>query len=93
MTSYKKEDNTFTRSGLGGRPGESNGLKRSKGGNVGGGGTILEAYPQDNITGVSLKDETVDSSPMKGSVTNLSHSLEGASAVPRQRGKVERSGI
>lgn len=91
MTSYKKEDNVFTRNGLGGRPGESNGVEREKGGNVGGGGTILCAYPQDNVHGVELPGTMGEG--MGGSETNLSHSLSGASAVQRQKGKVERSGI
>lgn len=93
MTSYKKESNEFTRNPTGGRIGESEGLKRSKGANVGGGGTILEAYGQDNVHGVPIEGDTVDSSKMAGSPTNLSHSLTGASAVPRQKGKVEHSGI
>lgn len=91
MTSYKKEDNVFTRNPLGGKPGESEGLERSKGVNVGGGGTMLSAFPQDNVHGVELPDER--GCAMGGSETNLSHSLSGASAVQRQRGKVERSGI
>lgn len=91
MTSYKKEDNVFTRNPTGGRPGESEGLKRSKGTNVGGGGTNLSAYPQDNVHGVDLPD--CMGPELAGSSTNLSHSLSGASAVQRQKGKVERSGI
>ncbi len=90
MTSYKKEDNVFTRNPLGGRPGESEGLVRMKGTIVGGGGTMLSAYPMDNVHGVDLPDE--HGGTMGGSETNLSHSLSGASAVQRQRGKVERSG-
>lgn len=91
MTSYKKEDNEFTRSGLGGRPGDSNGIEREKGANVGGGGTVLCAYPQDNVHGVDLPNTMGEK--MAGSVTNLSHSLSGAGAVQRQKGKVEHSGI
>lgn len=92
MTSYKKEDNVFTRSGMGGKPGDSEGLKTTKGANVGGGGSILHAFPQDNVHGVDLPDCHYGE-PMGGSETNLSHSLSGASAVQRQKGKVERSGI
>jgi len=91
MASYKKEENEFTRNPTGGRPGESNDVEREKGANVGGGGTIECAYPQDNVHGVDLPDEM--GGRMKGSVTNLSHSLSGASAVQRQSGKVEKSGI
>lgn len=87
MTSYSKQNSEFTRSGMGGSPGESQGLKRSKGSNVGGGGTILIAYPQDNVHGVDLPNCTGDD--MGGSDTNLSHSLSGASAVQRQSGKIK----
>lgn len=91
MTSYKKDDSVFTRSGMGGSPGDSNGIYKEKGANVGGGGSILCAFPQDNVHGVTLPNTRGDT--MAGSDTNLSHSLSGSSAVQRQRGKVERSGI
>jgi hypothetical protein len=91
MASYEKEDNVFTRNPMGGEPGESKGLKREKGGNVGGGGTVLSAYPQDNVHGVDLPNTTGDS--MAGGPSNLSATLRGASAVQRQSGKPERSGI
>lgn len=91
MTSYPKENNVFSTNILGGKPGESNGLARAKGVNVGGGGTMLSAFPQDNVHGVDLPDTRGDD--MKGSATNLAHSLSGASAVQRQTGKVEKSGI
>lgn len=91
MASYKGEDNVFTTNKLGGKPGESAGLKRMKGANVGGGGTILSAYPQDNVHGVDCPDCYGDN--LKDGVTNLGHSLSGASAVVRQTGKRENSGI
>ncbi len=91
MASYKKEDNVFTRNPLGGRPGETECLEREKGANVGGGGTILSAFPQDNVHGVELPNTM--GKELKGSETNLSHSLSGASAVQRQTGKRENSGI
>lgn len=89
MTSYKMEDNVFTKNPLGGRPGETDCLVRHKGSNVGGGGTMLSAYPQDNVHGVTLPDEMGGS--MGGSDTNLSHSLSGASAVQKQTGKIKSS--
>lgn len=55
------------------------------------GGTINCAYPQDNVHGYSVENSMGGS--MGGSDTNLSHSLSGASAVQRQKGKAENSGI
>ena len=88
MASGSKSDSVFSTNTMGGSPGDSNGLKRSKGGNVGGGGTVLSAYPQDNVHGVDLPGTYCDDG-MRGSDTNLSHSLSGASAVQRQTGKVK----
>lgn len=54
------------------------------------GQTIKMAYPQDNVHGMELPDERGGS--MRGGVTNLSHSLKGASAVqdgPGAAGKVK----
>lgn len=42
------------------------------------------SYPQDNAAGMKLPNET--GGKMGGSVTNLSHSLSGASAVQRGSG-------
>ena len=87
MASGSKSDSVFSGNPMGGSPGESAGLKRTKTPD----GTDLAAYPQDNVHGVNLPDTKGGS--MGGSVTNLSHSLTGASAVQRSRGKPESSGI
>jgi hypothetical protein len=76
VTSYKKEDNVFTRNPLGGKPGESDGMIRKKIP----GGTLLSAYPQDNVHGVDLPN-CYDGEMPKGSVSDLGHSLKGASMV------------
>lgn len=91
MTAYQKDSSVFTRSGMGGSPGETSSQKSTKGANVGGGGSILVAHGQDNVHGVDLPDTM--GCAMGGSDTSLSHSLSGSSAVQRQRGKVEKSGI
>jgi len=91
MASGSKEHTVFTTNELGGKPGQTESQKKAKGAEVGGGGSILSAYPQDNVHGVDLPNCTGDS--MGGSVTNLSHSLTGASAVQRSKGKPENSGI
>jgi len=91
MASYPKEDNVFTRNPLGGKPGKTDCEVSTKGANVGGGGSILAAFPQDNVHGVDLPNTM--GKALKGSDSNLSHSLTGASAVQRQTGKVENSGI
>lgn len=77
MGSYKGESSVFTGNPTGGSPGDSNGLKRTSMP----GGTMLSAYPQDNVSGVSLKNTM--GGKMGGSDTNLGHSLSGASAVQR----------
>jgi len=76
MTSYKKEENVFTRNPLGGEVGVSEGLIRKKIP----GGTLLSAYPQDNVHGVDLPDCYAGAMP-DGSPSNLAHSLKGASMV------------
>ena len=86
MASGSKTNNVFTREGMGSGP--STGLKRSS---AGGGTDDLAAYPQDSIHGVDLPNTRGGS--FGGSVTNLSHSLSGASAVQRSKGKPESSGI
>lgn len=87
MASGNKTSNEFTRSGMGSGP--SAGMKRTKAGSHG--DSDLAAYPQDNVHGLDLPNTR--GGPMGGSVTNLSHSLEGASAVQRSKGKPESSGI
>jgi hypothetical protein len=86
MASGSKSDSVFTRSGMGSGP--SAGLKRSS---IGKGDTDLVSFPQDNVHGVDLPNTM--GGKMGGSVTNLSHSLEGTSAVQRSKGKPESSGI
>lgn len=86
MASGSKSDSVFTRSGMGSGPSSSQ--KRSS---MGKGTSDLVSHGQDNIHGVDLPNTMGGS--MGGSVTNLSHSLEGASAVQRSKGKPESSGI
>lgn len=88
MASGKKTDSVFTRSGMGGSPGDSDMIKD---GSMPGGTTDKVSYPQDNVSGVDLPNTM--GGKMGGSVTNLSHSLTGASAVQRSKGKPESSGI
>lgn len=88
------EKSIFTGNPTGGTPGDTPMVKKSSGGNVGGGGTILTPFPQDNVHGVKLSDTMGGS--FGGSDTNLSHSLKGVSAVQKGSGgggKTERSGI
>jgi hypothetical protein len=86
MASGSKDRNVFTEDRLGSGP--STMMKRSS---MGKGDTDLVAFPQDNVHGVDLPN--CMGGKMGGSVTNLSHSLEGASAVQRSKGKPESSGI
>lgn len=90
MTSYEKEKNVFTRNPMGGKPGDSEGLKEhSKGkANFGGGGHHLAAFPQDNVHGVDLPDCHFGGK-MGGSTTSLEGQLTGASVVQRQTGKIK----
>jgi hypothetical protein len=87
MASGSKERSVFTGNPMGGSPGSSDMVTTKSGGNVGGGGKIKSAYPQDNVHGLDLPD--TKGGKMGGSPTNLSHSLSGASAVQRQTGKVK----
>lgn len=82
MASGSKDRNVFTEDRMG--QGDSTMEKRSKvsGQRTDPGEMDLAAYPMDNVHGVDLPD--CMGGKMGGSVTNLSHSLEGASAVPRQ---------
>ena len=91
MASGSKDNSVFTGNPMGGKPGDSEMQKKVKGAEVGGAGSILSAYPQDNVHGVELSGTMGES--MGGSVSNLGHSLTGASAVQRSKGKPENSGI
>lgn len=86
MASGSKTDSVFTKNGMGSGP--SVGLKRSK---LANGDTDLAAFPMDNVHGVDLPNTM--GGKMGGGVDNLSHSLNGASAVQRSKGKPESSGI
>lgn len=85
MASGSKESSVFTGNPMG--DGKSSGVKDSSMP----GGTIKSSFPQDNVHGVKLPDTT--GCKMGGSATNLGHSLSGASAVQRSKGKPESSGI
>jgi hypothetical protein len=86
LTSYKPEKNVFTENSIGGSPGDSNGLIR-KGIP---GGTLLSAYPQDNIHGVSLPD--CHGGSFAGSDTNLAHSIKGSGMVVDEYPRDGKSG-
>ena len=75
MASGTKSGGVFTGNPMGGKPGDSDGQVKTKVP----GGTLMSAYPQDNVHGVDLPDTKGGS--FGGSCTNLSHSLKGASAV------------
>ena len=45
MASGSKEHTVFTTNELGGKPGQTESQKKAKGAEVGGGGSILSAYP------------------------------------------------
>ena len=88
MASSTKSPSVFTTNPLGGTPGKSSGeIRKSVPG-----GTLLSAYPQDNVHGVDLPDCTGDQEGFGGSVTNLKHSLTGASAVQDHGGRGGKSG-
>lgn len=87
MASGSKSNSVFTGNPMGDGP--SAGIKN---GSMPGGTTDKVSYPQDNVHGVDIKSDYMDKQ-MGGSVTNLSHSLTGASAVQRSKGKPESSGI
>lgn len=94
MASGSKSDSVFSTNPMGGKPGKTPSLKRMSGGPASDDGTILSAYPMDNVHGVDLPNTTGDT--MGGGPTNLKHSLTGASAVVRGSGgggKTENSGI
>ena len=76
MASGSKTNSNYTRSGNG--DGMSEGIVRSA---MPRGQTDQASYPQDNVTGVPLKNTKGGS--FGGSDTNLSHSLNGASAVQK----------
>jgi hypothetical protein len=90
MASGTKSSSVFTGNPMGGSAGDSDMIDTKSGGNIGGGGKIKSAYPQDNVHGLDLPN--TKGGKMGGSPTNLAHSLSGASAVQRQSGKV-KSGI
>lgn len=74
MASGSKTNDVFTETRLG--EGKSAGIYDEKGKF---GQTIKCAYPMDNVHGVDLPD--TKGGTVRGSTTNLSHSLQGASAV------------
>lgn len=74
MASSTKQNSEFTQANLGDGP--SRGIVDMKGAK---GQTIKAAYPQDNVHGMDLEDTKGGS--MRGSPTNLEHSLKGSSAV------------
>ena len=74
MASGSKSDSIFTKNPTG--EGKSTGMVRK---DIGTGQSILSAYPQDNVHGMSLEDER--GGKFRGGPTNLEHSLKGTSAV------------
>lgn len=89
MASGSKEVNVFTGNPVG--DGKSKGIRDSKMPD----GTMKSAFPQDNVHGYDCPND-MEGGPMGGGVTNLAHSLKGASAVVRGSGgggKTENSGI
>lgn len=86
MTSYAPEKNVFTGNSIGGSPGDSDGLKRMKMP----GGTLLSAYPQDNVHGVSLPD--CHGGSFAGGDSNLAHSITGASMKVDEYSRDGKSG-
>ena len=87
MASGSKERSVFTGNPTGGSPGDSAGLKRKKMP----GGTLLSAYPQDNVHGLDLPD-CYDGGSFGGSDSKLAHSLTGASMVVDQSPRDGKSG-
>lgn len=86
MASGAKTNSVFTSNDMG--TGPSSGMKIEKGPD---GMKMVSSYPQDNVHGMKLPDTM--GGEFGGSDTNLKHSLTGASAVQRQTGKAENSGI
>lgn len=74
MASGTKSGGVFTGNPMGDGP--SKGITNKS---IGDGQTINSAYPQDNVSGVSLSDTRGGS--FRGSPTNLKHSLTGTAAV------------
>lgn len=74
MASGSKTNSVFTETNM--AEGKSSGIVDEKGDF---GQTIKCAYPQDNVHGMELADTR--GGAMRGGVTNLGHSLKGASAV------------
>lgn len=74
MASGSKTDSVFTKNSIG--EGKSEGMARKE---IGDGQSILSAYPQDNVHGMSLDNER--GGKFRGGPTNLEHSLKGTSAV------------
>lgn len=70
MASGSKSDSIFTKNPTG--EGKSEGMVRKE---IGDGQSILSAYPQDNVHGMSLDDER--GGKFRGGPTNLGHSLKG----------------
>jgi hypothetical protein len=80
MTSSSKSDSVFATNKMGGTPGKSPGMVRKSIP----GGTLLSAYPQDNIHGVDLPGTMAGANKFAGGDSFLGHSLSGASAVVDQ---------
>lgn len=74
MASGTKSSGIFTGNPTG--EGASTGIVTKS---IGDGQSIKSAYPQDNVSGVSLPDTRGGS--MRGGPTNLKHSLTGVAAV------------
>lgn len=53
---------------------------------IGRGQTILRAYPMDNLKEFPIESSLKDEGGFKGSVTNLKHSLVGASSIDGEVG-------
>lgn len=78
MASSEKTSSVFTKSGMGDGP--SAGIKKESMP----GGTLMTATGQNNVHGVDLPNTM--GGKMGGGITNLAHSLNGASAVQRAKG-------
>ena len=79
----------FTDNSIGGTPGESDGMVKSKVP----GGTLISPYTMDNVHGVNLKGTMCEGAGnWGGSDFNLAHSLKGASAVQDHTPRSGKSG-
>lgn len=77
MASGSKESSAFTANSMTTGNGKSTGISDA---NIGKGGQkIRTAYPQDNVSGVDLPNTR--GGTLRGSTSNLGHSLKGATAV------------